>query len=545
MTQPMTSLSAYNKSDASDLSYFSDNSDCGQSTQQCCPASSSNLSTPNECYIEDLLIYEIDATKTTEYELEKDPNGDPYFKAVPAQVNSRSISFAGTGGMKEGRYFEVVAGNASAQAKTKIRAIIVPLTTCEKQHVETKVTRPGEDTITEICRKQTPVEFPVYRVTHKDSFPGVGLLEKYWSFAYGPQKYTVSAISCGIINSGQAIASAEIDIYAYPFDQFTLLLKVPPLTKKSYTLERDRSWRSSTRKEESTHFDGSKESETTTTTERPGGFVSDRKVTKTSKGKTTEEEETTILDDGLEITFVPDKIDKAAEPDKLTLEFQINGVSSDALKRVGELYKVLKEAQDKIKAIKKLLQDWVPQVGFKFEFDLSFFSGSVGITWGYREYIDHRVYFGVAASVELVIFQITLTLSFGIKVGPATARVEGTIKEGSVKVSGQFSVDSPDRRFDPTIVGKGEIPVVLQGVAEVDLVFAKFRAAAGVKSGFTIEGGSRRGKKDVLEFYIEAVWNGIDAFVSTSEPGVGEEEDVTHLVEKVEFWKDPPRTIPI
>jgi len=161
----------------------------------------------------------------------------------------------------------------------------------------------------------------------------------------------------------------------------------------------------------------------------------------------------------------------------------------------------------------------------------------MSMTWGWKEHTDHQVYFGWVASITLWIFKIGLTLSFGISAGPATIRVVGEIADAGVNVNTTWNIRGPGgATLPPTATATGTLPVELRGEAVLDLYVTRVAAAAGVRGGFTIQGGTRLSSSQHVELFANINWSGIDAFIQTQAPGEGVHEDVYHLVDGSEIW---------
>jgi hypothetical protein len=503
------------------------------STQTCPYANQCVAEVP--CDIDDVVLAEIQANRKTTYSVARSGLSLAFTPEAP-KAGKRSVSLIGSGGVPKGKVFEVVAGPSTAAAKTVIEAHIRPHAVHDATHLVVEIRRPGQAPIVEAVPQLRVLNFPVFRTTSDNR--AVRLIERYWSAGYSPTRNEICIHSCGIRNSGQALGYTQMEVLGYPSEQVTLELSVPALKKSSYSLERARTATGrSVEKRERERMDGVKVSETTTRSR--DGSTEEYKGSFTHNGRTTEAEEWISTGDGITVTFTPDLVEKAAEPDRPKVSLKVDGTEQDVAHDITKLLDTLAKLKKGIDGIKELLEDWVPQVGFKFEFDVSFLAGSMGLTWGWREHTDHRAFFGLAGIVELMLIQLSLMLSFGVKIGPAaTARVEGGIKDSSVKLTDQFGRMTPDRPLSATTKAKAEIPLVLQGYAEANLLVAEFRAAAGVKSGFTVEGGTRLGDNSAFEMYLEIAWNGLDAYRKVQlNPDVGEEEDVVHLIDSSDIYK--------
>ncbi|MFO0627515.1 MAG: hypothetical protein U0325_18045 [Polyangiales bacterium] len=110
------------------------------------------------------------------------------------------------------------------------------------------------------------------------------------------------------------------------------------------------------------------------------------------------------------------------------------------------------------------------QVGWKLEFSFSLFSGEVASKWGWKEYSDHRAFFGYKIELNLKVFQAEFDVNYGIGVTAscwlgtyefsAAIGINGSAEFG---ITGELMRTGPDRN---QIIGAG---VKIKGAAEISV----------------------------------------------------------------------------
>ena len=254
---------------------------------------------------------------------------------------------------------------------------------------------------------------------------------------------------------------------------------------------------------------------------------------------TSSRDSSTPLGDGSTLD-VSTEVTEAADPDRPTLELKKNGAAEDVTANITAIIRTLSSVERAVAAIRELVRGYVPQMGFKFDASISFMQGSVSMTWGWKEHTDHQVYFGWSAAISMWIFKIGLSLSFGISAGPGTLRIVGEIADAGLNVTSTWDLRRPGRPvLPPTSRGLLTIPFELRGEAVLDLYVTRYSAAAGIRCGFNVEGGSRLNDALNVELYASVIWTGIDAFIRTESPGSGTGEDLYHLIDQSKIFDGP------
>jgi hypothetical protein len=295
-----------------------------------------------------------------------------------------------------------------------------------------------------------------------------------------------------------------LTVEVFPANQYQLTLSIPPLGKASYT------------KESSTNVATGDNTTTTTTTGKTGGSES---VVGTTTDSTDAETGITVTDDDIKTV-----------PDKLQFDFKINGQSSDVSVDITKLLTILQNIQKTIVDIQQLIKNWVPQVGFKFEFSLSFFAGQIMLAWGYKENTDWQTYYGLSAKFSLTVFSISLTLSFGIQMPGLLARVEGTVT-GTASLATEFDFNAPGQPIAPSVTATIDIPAKIDGRGQAGVGFLSASVEVGIKTGFNGQAGIRTAGTQ-MEIFATVTWAGIDAYITwSSSPNQTDQTDVTHLID--------------
>lgn len=525
MSNGLCSPSQYDASDASTSSAFSSS-----------PSSDATLTCegppppPVPCDLEDIILNEIVVSRQSEYR-----RSGGQWVAQPITPSSRAISLQGVdGGAPRHDHIEVVGERPGTAAVTRIRTMVYPFASHDSSHVLVTVTRPGESDLVRRFPHQGTVDFDVYRRV-SDSTIG-GIFERYFTLHLSPARYRITGESCGVRHSGRPVVSGQLDVLVYPQDQYTLTLSVPPIGRRSYTRSRSTTAEGTTDTTTRQGVDAAGAYQSTQSTTRSGDTTT-TSTDHTSSGYTVSRQtSTTTLEDGSAIRIDSSDV-REASPDSPSLELKKNGAAEDVSANLTSLLHALRSVENAVAAIRDLVRNWVPQVGFRFEVSVSFFSGSISMAWGWKEYTDYRVYFSWVASITLWLFKVGLSLSFGISIGPGTLRVVGEIADAGVEVTTSWEFNRPGHIvLPPTARARGTLPVEVRGEAVLDIYVTRVSRAAGVRSGFTVEGGTRLTSSSAVEMYASIAWAGLDAFVQSQNPGEGVSEDVYHLIDRSDIW---------
>ncbi len=361
------------------------------------------------------------------------------------------------------------------------------------------------------------------------------LFARFFTLHLDPARYRISVDSCGVRNSGTPVRSGHVDVLVYPYDQYTLTLTVPPIGRRSYSRSRSTTRSGTTDTTARTGAGGVSTSESVERG-RDGSVTTDRSLTAGSRTYR-ETERTDDLGGGASLHTSTPLMVEASDPERPSLEIKKNGAAEDVSANITAILRTLSSVERAVTAIRELLRNYVPQVGFRFEVSISFMQGSMAMSWGWKEHTNHQVYFAWVASITLWLFKIGMTLSFGISAGPATIRVLGEINDAGVQVTTTWDIRRPGRPvLPPTATATGTLPLEVRGEAVLDLYVTRVSASAGIRSGFTVQGGTRLSSSLNVELFATINWTGLDAFVQTQAPGQGVEEDIYHLIAANEIW---------
>ncbi len=488
------------------------------------------------CDLDEIILEPVAASRKEEYKL---INWE--FVKISPPVTKRAISLVGRDRSAPAqKRLEVVADRRGTAAVTKIKAHIQNFASHDGSHAAVRIRRPYESDIVKTVSGADTIEFPVYRTSLGDGLNSaaaavMSLTEKYFTFALEPAIYHIDVETCGVRNSGRTVGSGHLEVAAYPGDQFALKLKLPPLGKYSYSKTSDLGTGQETITKEGRFRDTSVK-----TVDQKNNMVmnspSTFSRTSTEDGWADTRTETFGPDGSPVITLEL----REKPPEQATIEFSRNGLADDATVNLNKILQLATSAQKRAEAIRELIKQWVPQIGFKFDVGVSFLEGSIGIAWGWKEAADHECFFGISANFSLWLFKITLSASFGISIGPAAMRVVGEIPGAGVRLDAKWDVRGPKDSVCPADAkAYGLIPAEFRGEAVFDIVACTWKAAAGVRSGIEVIGSLQTSEPAGLQIMTTVWWKGIDAFVLTSEPGEGLHEKLTHICDPSKLHEGP------
>jgi hypothetical protein len=459
------------------------------------------------CDIDELVLVEIAGSRTTKYHVE---HGE--FIPEPP-VPKRGIRlFDFNADWPKHPTLQVIGDRPGATAPTKIMASVSSFATCGPSHVAVSMVAPeGRSGVQKISPAGVEDVFSFEVARHESDNGAIAFFQRYITWGIDPVPYIVSASTCGNRPGGKPNTGGMLTVEVFPADQYQLSVSIPARGRLSY--ERARTYNPAANSDDLDVTDSSK-------LEGNLGALSFERSDELSSDK------------GLTLK---DEIKYKSQD--VTFNFKHNGQSGDDVSaNISKILKMLEDAKIAIEEIKDFIRDWVPQAGFKFEFGLSFLSGTITLAWGYKENKDWRVYYGLSGKFLLKVFEIDLTLSFGIKVPALLVRVEGTVG-GSAELSSEFRFNSPDTLIAIEEHAKIDIPAKIQGRAEAGYGWASVSVAMGVKSGF--EGDAcLKSESNTCKLTLEVKWVGIVGFVEHHDsPNDGDQTDEYILIDEKEIWK--------
>ncbi len=272
----------------------------------------------------------------------------------------------------------------------------------------------------------------------------------------GPQVYEIDASDCGLPTSANGSPTPDLStrIEVYPADLYEFSLALPALLKPdSLKLEaKTESWKT----EADAQAEARKEREKAAR-EQADAYYQDykeflddagisradtRKFVSDMAKKASGEDDSDFLDD-LEVKLK--QIDGSRE---------IEAPIDDIIK----LVRFIRNAEYATKSIEKWINNLQVGPGASFTIEVQFFVGKVKIKWGYREYIDERVYLWFEGSLDLDIIKLSADISVGFRFLGACDLLIVLKGEGSLGITcPEVSRKSPDDDWDAKIKPKGEL----------------------------------------------------------------------------------------
>lgn len=357
-------------------------------------------------------------------------------------------------------------------------------------------------------------------------------INNWWPWGMQPMDTIVTARVCGVRPKQGVFGLTQVKLRVWPGDQFEFKLEIRPRWKGSGSESRmretyayadgkrtrpagtDRVVRTSTRASESNRdFLGRDRdrTESSSTTERShlerGAHQSSGRTTQSDSLRTRSADGSETLTRERSNSTYRGQMDRLSESTSLetregfgqrrTLSESTSISGNDMehsftderagvvfmLKKGGELirapFKGLDAIIDAITTIesawarfKKWFEDGKPkvsvQVGWKLDFSFSLFAGEIASKWGWKEYSDHRAFFGYKIEIALKVFAAEFDVNYGYGITAecwlgtyefsAVIGINGSAEFGIV---GELARQGPDRN---QIVGGG---VKIKGACEV------------------------------------------------------------------------------
>lgn len=391
----------------------------------------------------------------------------------------------------QARSYEMVAPrrHAGSNASFTIRVISATRSCSPSTHPLLQISGPGYPRSEHRGSNTLEQQVEVWRSSNIPSTPSHPIsnfnIENYWTMHLDPNIWIIDVDSCGNLGSDSAISSSQVEIKAYPDDQYSFALTIPNFNSFNESHSQTRNSRGSvTESHASTAPDvhcGSREVQTVSTT--------------------------THADDGTELEVSSSPLSSA-----LNFAFKCNDreLSTDSLRKIVTS---LREIEQTLRDIRELIRDFVPQIGWKFDWEVSFFEGSMLFSWGWREHTDHRVFMAWSAGVNLKIIRIKLELSFGISLPNSTieAKIEGSL-EGDASINFSNRCNSPDRPFFPSSSSarvRSNIQAALTGKIGANMFSVRFEQSISVSSGIQVTAAFNVDRQQGPYLSTDIQWIGI------------------------------------
>ena len=336
-----------------------------------------------------------------------------------------------------------------------------------------------------------------------------------WVWGHSPLTWELTAVVCGVRSAkAQIFGRTTAKVHVWPADQFKMKLSVPAKFKRTGSNE-SQSWsrngatvhssesaRSTARNDGWRHQNGSTDSSSSRTSyaERGNIRTGDRGETthtetahyggeriSVSNTESTHRGQTTGL--GETVSTTTGSMMGTRTTSTHSTAVGEGGADSDTVRYAGLVFWVkcgghlvkdtftslntvlaivagIKHAIAAIRGFFDAIRTVQYGVMAKMEFEFEFLSGEVEAAWGWKEFSDHRCYFGYGITVSIMLFSAALDFSVGvgIKVGP----VECSANIG-VKGSIEFKLEGEAKREGPESYVRPELGIKLIGAPKIML----------------------------------------------------------------------------
>ncbi len=309
----------------------------------------------------------------------------------------------------------------------------------------------------------------------------VGSFIDIWPVRWGFQDYRISALVCGGRKVGAAVRSQHTVIRAYPDDQWELSISSPSFFSASI--------------KHGINTAGGGRVVTTT----GSASVALRRTTATATATRTNTNGTVEWKGTAENKPVGPRAPGTMGPDdkgstdietRVKVELKRNDVKVMGLDWILTAINTFRNIAAAITAVNEAIKKYKPKVGWDWAFGVEVLTGSLKATWGFKESLDNRVFFGYSIAVRLVLVKLTFSVGFGvdmtIKGYGFQAGIEGKI-DGSLTVSQDLERKSIKEAEWKHARFKSDIPASLyaKGMLIHDRVLS---LKAGVETGFETDG---------------------------------------------------------
>ena len=417
-----------------------------------------------------------------------------------------------------GSVIEVVGQDKKIGGKTTVRVTFAEAFKCPKHSILRVVDPKGvavehKGMLSRAIDMEYPSLLPALLQAYKDvRADGVTNL---WVWGHSPLTWELTAVVCGVRSAKEQIfGRTTAKVHVWPADQFKMKLSVPAKFKRSggnqsqswsrngatvhssqrsSSTERNDGWRhqngssesSSTRtsyaergklrtgdrgvatRTETAHIGGDRISVSNTESTRRGQTTGLGETVSTTTGsmlgtRTTSTRSTSVGEGGAD----SDTARYAGIVFWVKCGGQLVKDTFSSLKTVLAIAAGIKQAIAAIRGFFDAIRTVQYGVMAKMEFEFEFLSGEVEATWGWKEFTDHRCYFGYGITVSIILFSASLDFSIGvgIKVGP----VECSANIG-VKGSIEFRLEGEAKRAGPESYVRPELGIKLIGAPKIML----------------------------------------------------------------------------
>lgn len=383
-------------------------------------------------------------------------------------------------------------------------------------------------------------------------------IDDIWLWGYKPKTWEITADVCSVRKSKEPVFSrTTAKVHVWPSDQFEMKFHIPPKYKRSGS-NTSQSWTrngatvntsTNTRNTTSTtgflHGQSASDTRTTetknaqrgntrtqdrVTTSRDQAIVTSDGSLRVTESETTRGGRTIGLSEGSTMTtgsrfgtqttrtqntaITPTGSTDTDESTSTGLVYLVKcsgHVVKDTFTSLNTILAIIRAIQKGIEAVRAFFRAiQIVQYGVmtKMEFGFEFLSGDIGASWGWKEWSDHRCYFGYGISVEIMLFAASIDFSVGVglKVGPAECSASiGVNGSAEFKLAGEAKRADPDHYLPAAasikLTGTSKIQLYVKAIAGSEN-FASAKAAVTVtltaeaapkvdKSAFTLLCGAK------------------------------------------------------
>ena len=370
---------------------------------------------------------------------------------------------AGNGKLVSGKVLGVVAGAASSEVRTTLEVEVRTDTKyCGKRGHPLLVVDPMNMPMTTHKDATSRQSVRVWRRDRLSDDSAVldHVLAPVWLASHTPNVFTITARACGRRSEGSITRELSAPVHVYPDDQYSLSITLPTFSSESKSwgedyLRDERYYRRKVTRDEGVLR------RRENTYER--AYRQNEKGQWRAHGKAQRKQKTSGRTVGSAVAGIPPKLPgRPAGGDRepnVIITLKRNGVEYDALRRLAEIARTVVHFRDILEDIKRTLLNVRPQVGWSFDVNAAVLEGTLTGTWGWQEHTDHRVFFGYGIEVQLMLMDLSATLSFGIDVRwwklQLTAKVAGTL-------FARYELDASLKRVSPDTSWPtgGELPEI-------------------------------------------------------------------------------------
>ncbi|MEZ4369211.1 MAG: hypothetical protein R3B07_00240 [Polyangiaceae bacterium] len=288
----------------------------------------------------------------------------------------------------------------------------------------------------------------------------LSLIRYYFFPTQTKNSYRVDIESCGFkddMSRGFGRLMQTVDVY--PSDTYKVSLSIPSLKKLSYTKSKaqllgDKAGTTVTETEKENSSPLLRKSETTSTSESLSGdkLESERSyaVKEGKDGLKETVKESLDKDNNYSKSTSLKKVDPVDHPVRdmaASFTFERNGKDVKGSETIGQFINALVNIQNEIQSVMNFINDFQPQVGWKFIFELELFKGDLSYEWGFKEWEDQAVYKWWKFEIGMTLFAVKLEVSFGASFKVAGIGITAVIF-GNVSVDCRISASkeaAPDK----------------------------------------------------------------------------------------------------